>query len=195
MSKTNKLHNFQLVYPHEGVVCKSNCLKDGAKLCYKDFKRLNDVKEGLFTIKDLDRNKDYSFKVSNNKMYKVNNLMGGQFPEPDPKVYPRSQPDENKGKIPTATQEEPPVIAEEKPEEGIQTIPLMTEGPEKKDDEQKKESGCPLVSVSKSVSEPPVEDQRDLPPCLRRPIPEATEGVFVVMAPMRRRQQNLCTIL
>lgn len=77
-SKTNQNHNFQLVYPHEGVVCKSNTLTQGAKKCYQEFKRLNTISDGMFTIKDLDRNKEYSFKVENHKMFKVNDQRGGQ---------------------------------------------------------------------------------------------------------------------
>ena len=81
--KSNKFHNFQLVYPHEGSVCKSNTLTKGSKKCYQEFKRLNDINEGIFTMKDLDKNKEYNFKVKNNKMYKMNNdQTGGETKKP-----------------------------------------------------------------------------------------------------------------
>ena len=166
MSK--KQHNFQLVYPNEGDVCKSNSLKEGAKKCYKEFKRLNDINEGMFTIKDLDRGKDYTFKVLKNKMYPIRDQTGGadgDAPKPKVEAIPlatEAKEDQNKQPelattgqepkkeaIPLATEEssKPPELA---PEEG--KIPLATE------DEP---SFCPPVYSPKRDTTCPFKENKD----------------------------------
>ena len=63
-----------MTYPHKGsVIFKSRSLNKVAKRCYKEFKNLNDKKEGIFIVTDLDNNVEYQFKVKNKKIYNLNN--------------------------------------------------------------------------------------------------------------------------
>ncbi|MBA42829.1 MAG: hypothetical protein CMF62_02330 [Magnetococcales bacterium] len=67
------MHNYQLTYPFEGdKVYQSKSKKRAFNKCYKDFKHLNDTKDGVFTITDIDTKKDYSFKIKDKKVSKFN---------------------------------------------------------------------------------------------------------------------------
>lgn len=65
------MHQYKLTYPHVGSVYREKTLKKGAKRCYKEFCRLNDVKEGLFVVTDIDKKKSFNFRVEGKKMFTV----------------------------------------------------------------------------------------------------------------------------
>jgi len=68
LSKYNK---FQLTYPFEGTkVYKSKSLTKAIKKCYKEFKHLNDINEGIFAVTNLNNEKEYHFQVKQNKLLK-----------------------------------------------------------------------------------------------------------------------------
>ncbi len=77
-----KYRRYQLTYPHEGSIIHSSKSKANAiKKCYKEFKRLNGINDGLFSVTDLDNKIEYQFKVRHNKIIKIsdssNMQMGG----------------------------------------------------------------------------------------------------------------------
>ena len=75
MNETSKYNLYQLTYPYEGsTIYRSKSFKKAIKKCYKDFKDLNDMKEGMFSVTDIDKNIEYQFKVRNNKLYKMEEL-------------------------------------------------------------------------------------------------------------------------
>jgi hypothetical protein len=75
MNESSKYNLYQLTYPYEGsTIYRSKSFKKAVKKCYKDFKDLNDMKEGIFSVTDIDKNVEYQFKVKNNKLYKMEEL-------------------------------------------------------------------------------------------------------------------------
>jgi hypothetical protein len=73
MSNAYKCDRYQLTYPYEGTkIYRSKSLAKVAKRCYIEFKELNDINEGIFSITNIDTNTEYNFKVAKNKMYKIN---------------------------------------------------------------------------------------------------------------------------
>jgi hypothetical protein len=85
-----RYRRYQLIYPYEGVIVhKSKSKAKAIKKCYKEFKRLNGVDDGLFSVADLDNNIEYQFKVRHNKIMKLNenkykkSQLGGNQNSPD----------------------------------------------------------------------------------------------------------------
>lgn len=73
-----KYHRYLLTYPYEGgKVYKARELNDAIKKCYKEFKSLNDIKDGMFGITDLDSDTEYQFKAQNNNIYRMKNSQKG----------------------------------------------------------------------------------------------------------------------
>ncbi len=63
---------FRLSYPHYGSkIYKTKSSSKAAKVCYKEFKELNDIQEGFFVMQDLDNNKKYEFQVQEGQISKV----------------------------------------------------------------------------------------------------------------------------
>jgi len=76
----NKTKKYRLTYPHiSNNIYKSISLKGVIKKCYKDFKSINDIDEGLFAITNLDDNIEYQFRVKNKKIFKINKQLGGDI--------------------------------------------------------------------------------------------------------------------
>jgi hypothetical protein len=75
------MHNYQLTYPFVGdKVYQSKSKKRAFNKCYKEFKYLNDTKDGVFTITDIDKKKDYSFKIKDKQVSKYNfDQLGGNI--------------------------------------------------------------------------------------------------------------------
>ena len=96
----NRKHDqirYQLTYPHEGSIIHSSKSKANAiKKCYKEFKRLNGINDGLFSVTDLDNKIEYQFKVRHNQIIKMSdsskpevNPFGGNMQmggDPTPKL-------------------------------------------------------------------------------------------------------------
>jgi hypothetical protein len=60
------MHKFQLIYPFKGdKIYESKSKKKAIKKCYQEFKFLNDNDNGIFTVTDINKNKDLSFKIIN----------------------------------------------------------------------------------------------------------------------------------
>lgn len=89
---TSSYHRYQLTYPHQGsTIYKSNSLSKAAKKCYHEFKLLNDLRDGLFSVTDLDTNTEFQFQVSKHKMFKIDHtpyLLGGGFSYHSPVLDP-----------------------------------------------------------------------------------------------------------
>nr|QBK88614.1 MAG: hypothetical protein LCMiAC01_02920 [Mimivirus LCMiAC01] len=72
----SRYHSYQLTYPHEGkTIYRIGSIEKAAKKCYKEFKYLTDIKEGMFGVTDLDTDAEYYFRAKNKKLYQV----GGQY--------------------------------------------------------------------------------------------------------------------
>jgi len=60
----NKYYRYQLTYPIEGTkIYKSKKLSNIVKKCYKEYKKVSDIKEGLFCITNIDKNVEYQFGI------------------------------------------------------------------------------------------------------------------------------------
>lgn len=69
-NKNSSYRRYMLTYPFEGsTIHKTKSFRKAVKRCYKEFKNMNDIPEGLFSITDLDKRKEYQFKVSDHKIY------------------------------------------------------------------------------------------------------------------------------
>lgn len=67
-----------LTYPMEGqVIHKSDSTKRGVKKCYKEYKKLSGIADGLFAVTDIDSQVEYMFKIKNHKIYDINEQYGG----------------------------------------------------------------------------------------------------------------------
>ncbi len=67
-----KYRRYQLTYPHEGsIIHKSKSKENAIRKCYNEFKRLNGINDGLFSVTDLDNKIEYQFKVRQNKIMKL----------------------------------------------------------------------------------------------------------------------------
>lgn len=55
---------FNLIYPIKSDnIHTASSKEDGVKRCYKEFKKMNDLPDGMFRVKDLDKNKEYQFQA------------------------------------------------------------------------------------------------------------------------------------
>lgn len=74
-----------LSYPYDGqTIHKTRSFKKGVKKCYHDFKQLHDMPDGLFSITNLDNEKEYHFKVQNHRIHalqELKNIKGGNVNE------------------------------------------------------------------------------------------------------------------
>ncbi len=72
-SKIKRDYNrYQLTYPFRGnKIYETRSLTKAIKKGYRDFKLLNDINEGIFTITNLDKRIDYKCKVKDNKLLKI----------------------------------------------------------------------------------------------------------------------------
>ena len=62
----SKYHRYQLTYPYEGkIIYRISSIKKATKKCYKEFKYLTDIKEGIFGITDIDTDTEYYFRAKN----------------------------------------------------------------------------------------------------------------------------------
>ena len=83
----SKYHKYQLTYPHVGsTIYKSKSMGKAVKKCYNEFKNLNDLKEGMFGVTDLNNNIEYKFKAQNKKIYIMDG--GKKVPSVVPVLYP-----------------------------------------------------------------------------------------------------------
>jgi hypothetical protein len=68
-NKPRHYYRYQMTYPFESnKVYKSRSLNKVAKKCSNEFQKMNDINEGMFCITNLDKNKEYRFKIKNNKI-------------------------------------------------------------------------------------------------------------------------------
>ena len=68
-SKPKHYYRYQMTYPYESnKIYKSRSLNKVAKKCYDEFKKFNDMDEGMFCITNLDKNIEYKLKVKNKRM-------------------------------------------------------------------------------------------------------------------------------
>lgn len=85
MDKTNKkFYRYQMTFPFEGhKIYKSRSFNKVVDKCYTEFKKFNDIGDGMFCVTNLDKEVEYQFKVKNKKIYKVkskqNQQSGGQL--------------------------------------------------------------------------------------------------------------------
>jgi len=71
--KNNKYFRYKLTFPYAGTkIYKSNSLSTAAHKCYQEFTNLNDVKDGIFGIVNIDTNDEHKFKASDGTLYKYN---------------------------------------------------------------------------------------------------------------------------
>jgi len=74
-----KYNRYQLSFPYEGSkIYKTKLLNRAVKKCYREYININDIKEGMFCVTNIDDNTEYRFKVKNNKIYKINQNGGEQ---------------------------------------------------------------------------------------------------------------------
>jgi hypothetical protein len=72
---------YMLTYPFDGsTIHKTRSFKKAVKKCYKEFKEMNNISEGTFCITDMDRSREYQFKVSNHKIYTMGQSGGTLLP-------------------------------------------------------------------------------------------------------------------
>lgn len=89
MDKTNKkFYRYQMTFPFEGhKIYKSRSFNKVVDKCYTEFKKFNDIGDGMFCVTNLDKEVEYQFKVKNKKIYKVkskqNQQSGGQITDKD----------------------------------------------------------------------------------------------------------------
>jgi hypothetical protein len=75
----NKYYRYQLTYPFEGSkIYKSKKLSKIVKKCYNEYKKNNDIGEGLFCITNIDKGVEYHFGVKNKKIKKHKSQFGGE---------------------------------------------------------------------------------------------------------------------
>ena len=66
MDRSSQYNRYRMTYPFEGPkIYKSKHLKKVVKKCYSDYKKMNDMSEGLFCVTNLDNNIEYKFGVKN----------------------------------------------------------------------------------------------------------------------------------
>lgn len=59
-----KYHRYRLTYPYNGnKIHQSRSLKKGVKKCYNDFKKLDGMKEGMFSVTNIDTKKIYTYRI------------------------------------------------------------------------------------------------------------------------------------
>lgn len=76
MNKTR----YQLTYPNIGKIHKENNARNAIKKCYRDYKNLTDIPEGIFKVANLDTGTFYLFKKDNKKVKMINKQVGGKDP-------------------------------------------------------------------------------------------------------------------
>jgi len=136
MSNKRNYIRYRMTYPHlSNSIYKSRHLSKIAKRCYKEFKNLNDIKEGMFIVTDLDNRKEYRFKVKNKKIYKLNKHKGGQEPK-------TSEFNQNNVKILLDHMTKQHNIKKDYNEEGKQISPISIS----KEDSNEKLPPLPIIS-------------------------------------------------
>jgi hypothetical protein len=104
---SHKYNRYLLTYPDKGSkIHKSKSLEKGVKKCYREFRRLTDINEGLFAVTDLDNNIEYQLKIKKNKIYHVKNKQVGGV-VPDLTSYKPSQP--SQPNLPNVTHTQIPI--------------------------------------------------------------------------------------
>ena len=82
---TNIKHStkkYRLSFPFNGTkIYETNSLKKGIRACYKEYKQLSDISEGVFMVTELNTNLIYKFKVNKKKHITKQNVKqdGGGF--------------------------------------------------------------------------------------------------------------------
>lgn len=76
----DKLYRYRLTYPNIGKIHLSSNSRDGIKKCYRDYKNISDIPEGIFKICNLDKNKEYIFQRINKKAKMLKYQTGGNDP-------------------------------------------------------------------------------------------------------------------
>jgi len=72
MNDQKKYYRYRMTFPFEGnTIYKSKNKKKVVKKCYNEYKQLDSLSEGMFCITNLDTNREYQFKLSNNKAKKL----------------------------------------------------------------------------------------------------------------------------
>jgi len=138
MSNTfqKKKHRYLLSFPFEGgKIYKANKLNDAIKKCYKEFKNINDIKDGMFGITDLDSNVEYKFKAENNTIFKLKNkesLKGGTLqPQNSQNKPPLNQPPQQhqQQQPEQQPQQQPPQQYQQPPNPPSQDSPQQNQQP------------------------------------------------------------------
>jgi len=74
----NNYKRYILTYPIEGqIVHRSDSTKRAVKKCYKEYKKLAGITDGLFAVTDIDSQTEYTFKIKNHKIYNTKKQIGG----------------------------------------------------------------------------------------------------------------------
>ena len=67
-----KTKRYQLLYPIPGnKIYESRSLDRAVNRCYKEFRNISDVPEGMFSVMDIDDNTEYQFKIKNKRLVQI----------------------------------------------------------------------------------------------------------------------------
>ena len=68
----DKYYRYQMTYPYESTkIYKSKNFDKVVNKCYNNYNQYNNIENGMFCITNLDKNIEYKFKVTKNKIDKI----------------------------------------------------------------------------------------------------------------------------
>lgn len=94
-------HRYKLIFPFESdKIYHSSSLRKVTKICYKQFKKFNDIDNGIITIYDIDDNINYDFRINGNIVKKIREYNNNQSGAALPNLYPiLKERDKSKDKL------------------------------------------------------------------------------------------------
>lgn len=76
-----KYYRYQMTFPFEGSkIYKSRSINKIVNKCYREYKNHSDINDGMFCVTNLDKDIEYKFRVTENK---IKNLKGGSGEDND----------------------------------------------------------------------------------------------------------------
>ena len=144
-------HRYQLTYPYEGTrVHRTRSFDKAVKKCYSEFKRINDISDGMFSVTNLDNDTEYQFKVEQNKIYNLRKQKGGVKPTNLAKPQPLIKPNIS-SKVKILEQEEEGSAP--KKEDFPDTVKLDLESIKESERETRQEESRLLTDLDNEVDE------------------------------------------
>ena len=75
MESGKKYYRYRMSFPLDGnVIYRSKSFPKVVRKCYGEYKQMESIHDGLFSVTNLDKNVEYRFRVSDGRARKVGRM-------------------------------------------------------------------------------------------------------------------------